>query len=139
MISKHTRGGLCTTGSIRYAKADNPYMKELYDPDDETSFKLATDANNLYGKAMTEPLPYGNFDWSNPSHITVDFIKGYDDEGEDCYSLEVDLEYPKQLHDKHNDYPLAPELTYVKTSSRSPCQVELYKNTHPSLPKMRIH
>ena len=94
MISKNIRGGLCTTGSIRYATANNPYMKELYNPNDETGYILATDANNLYGKAMTEPLPYGNFEWFNPSHITMDFIKDYDDEGEDCYILDVDLEYP---------------------------------------------
>ena len=25
------------------------------------------------------------------------------------YVLEVDLDYPKKLHDIHNDYPLAPE------------------------------
>ena len=43
---------------------------------------------------MTEPLPYGNFEWFNPSNITMDFIKDYDVESEDCYSLEVDLEYP---------------------------------------------
>ena len=83
MISKNIRGGLCTTGSVRYAKANNTYMNELYDPDAETILILATDANNLYGIAMAEPLPYGNFEWSNPSHITMDFIKGYDDEGED--------------------------------------------------------
>ena len=69
MISKNIRGGLCTTGSIRYAEANNLYMKELYDPNDETSFILATDASNLYGKAMTEPLPYGNSERFNPSHI----------------------------------------------------------------------
>ena len=72
MISKNIRGGLCTTGSIRYAKANNPYMEEIYDPDDETSSILATDANILYRKAMTEPLPYGNFERFNPSHITMD-------------------------------------------------------------------
>ena len=85
-------------------------MKELYIPRDETSYILATYANNLYGKAMTEPLPYGNFEWFIPSNITMDFIKDYDDEGEDCYILDVDLEYPTELHDKHNDYPVAPEL-----------------------------
>ena len=64
-------GGLCTTGSIRYAKANNPYMKELYDPSDETSSIWATDANHLYGKAMIEPLPYGNFEWCNPSKVKI--------------------------------------------------------------------
>ena len=38
MISKNIRGALCTIGSIRYVKANNPYKKESYDPDDETSF-----------------------------------------------------------------------------------------------------
>ena len=69
-------------------------MKELYDPNDQTSFVLATNANNLHGKAMTEPLPYGNSEWFNPSHIRMGCIGGYDNEGEDCHILEIDLEYP---------------------------------------------
>jgi hypothetical protein len=40
---------------------------------------------------MTEPLPYGNFEWFKPSLITTDFIKEYNNDGEDCYILEVDL------------------------------------------------
>ena len=86
---------------------------------------LATDANNLYGKGMTEPLPYGNFECLNPSHRTIDFMKDYSDEGEDCYILEADFEYPEKINDSHNDYPLAPELIYVKANSLSPYQVEL--------------
>ena len=89
MIRNNIRGGLCTIGSVRYVKANNPHMKELYNPDEETSFILATDANNLYGKAMTGPLPYGNFEWVNPVHIANDFVKYYDNDGEDCYILEV--------------------------------------------------
>ena len=95
MISKNIKGGLCTTGSIRSAKANNPYMQEYYNPDEETSFVLATDANNSYSKAMAEPLPYGNFEWFNPSHITNAFVKDYDNDGEDCYILEIYLEYPR--------------------------------------------
>ena len=45
------------------------------------------------------------------------------------------MECPKQLHDKHNDYPLAPELTNVKANSLSPYRIELHKTTHHSLPK----
>ncbi len=60
------------------------------------------DANNLYGWAMSRPLPYGGFKWVN--NMTTN--KGY--------ILEVDLEYPKELHKSHNDYPLAPERLAVK-------------------------
>ena len=35
-----------------------------------------------------------------------------DYEGQGCI-LEVDLEYPKELHDLHNDYPLAPERLHI--------------------------
>ena len=46
----------------RYAKANNPYL-QYYDPDKETSYILYLDANNLYGWAMSQPLPVGNFRW----------------------------------------------------------------------------
>ena len=88
---------------------------------------------------MTEPLPYGNFAWFNPPHITMDSTKGYDNEGEVCYILEIDLEYPIQLHTKHADCPLAPELTYVKANSLSPYQVELCKNLINYYLSMLIH
>ena len=77
--------------------------------------------------------------WLNPSYITNDFIKDYDNDGEDCYILETDLTYTKELHDKHNDYPLAPELTYVKVNSLSPYQVELYKKLINPCLKRLIH
>ena len=63
---------------------------------------------------MSKMLPYKNFRWVNenkffglnPLHIDAD-----DDTG---YILQVDLAYPKEIHELHNDYPLAPENTTIK-------------------------
>jgi hypothetical protein len=75
MIKNNIRGGLCTTGSIRSAQANNPYMNEEYDPNKETSYIIPFDANNSYGYAMSQPLPCGEYEWTNPANITLEFIK----------------------------------------------------------------
>ena len=64
-------------------------------------------ANNLYGHAMNRPLPYKDFKWVDS--ISIDTIVNYDGSRDVGYTLEVDLHYPKELHDLDNDYPLAPE------------------------------
>ena len=113
------RGGVSMI-SNRYGKANNKYM-ENYDPKEESEDITYLDANNLYGWGMSQKLPYKNFRWVNekkliglnPLHIDAD-----DDTG---YILQVDLEYPKELHESHNDYPLAPEaLTINKIDKLTP-------------------
>jgi hypothetical protein len=99
MIEKGIRGGICMAVT-RYAKANNIHLKD-YDPRKKKSYFRYWDANNLYGCAMSEPLPVQNFKW-----MTEDQFENWRDYP--CF-LEVDLEYPKDLHDLHNDYPLAPE------------------------------
>ena len=77
-----------------------------YKHDVISSYIMYLDANNLYGGGMSEKLPYAGFEWSNDIQNTEDILK-YDN-GTHGYILEVDLEYPKELHDEHADYPLAP-------------------------------
>ena len=85
---------------------------EDYDNDTISSYLTYPGANNLYGLAMCMKLPYGNLRWSNCIKTTDDVMK-YED-NDVGYFLDVDLHYPKHLHDYHKDYPLAPEIMSVK-------------------------
>ena len=101
------RGGVSMI-SNRYGKANNKYM-ENYNPDEESKFITYLDANNLYGWSMSQKLPYKNFHWLDETKL-VDFNPTQlDTEDDTGYILQVDFEYPKELHDADNDYPLAPE------------------------------
>ena len=61
---------------------------------------------------MSQALPTGGFEWvSHLNQEEVQTLEAYASEG---YILEVDLEYPKELHDAHNDYPLAPQRLEAK-------------------------
>ena len=105
MIEKGIRGGI-SNAFKRYAKANNKFMKD-FDPAEKSSFIVYLDANNLYGWAMSKPLPVGGFEWMNEKELK-NWERFVDKEGIGCI-LEVDLEYPVELHDFHNDFPLAPE------------------------------
>ena len=105
MIEKGIRGGI-SNAFKRYAKANNKFMKD-FDPAEKSSFIVYLDANNLYGWAMPKPLPVGGFEWMNEKELK-NWERFVDKEGIGCI-LEVDLEYPVELHDFHNDFPLAPE------------------------------
>lgn len=67
---------------------------------------------------MCQPLLTYDFKWMTEDQILeFDFIKNEPNIG---YILEVDLEYPKQFHDEHNDYPLCSETTKIDKESLSP-------------------
>ena len=78
-----------------------------YDPTKLSKSITYLDMNNLYGWAMSGYLPYGGFKWlKNVDGFDVNSIS---EKSSIRYVLEVDLEYPDELHVLHNDYPLAPE------------------------------
>ncbi|GFX28916.1 uncharacterized protein TNCV_3029591 [Trichonephila clavipes] len=105
-IEKGVRGGISQCCN-RYAIANNRYMSN-FNPDDEIKYLMYFDANNLYGYAMSKYLPLKDFVWSD-NDLTEQDILNLSDESDVGYILEVDLEYPSDLHDKHSDFPLAPE------------------------------
>ena len=101
-------------------------MKEDYDKSKPSSFISYLDANNLYGLAMCKKLPLNNFKW-HYNKIDEKKIMKYSDDDDVGYILEVDLEYPKELHDLHKDYPLAPEIMTVNENMLSSVQKEIHK------------
>ena len=108
-IEKGSIGGISYI-SKRYAKANNKYMSD-YDSNKPSAFITYLDKNDLYGWSMIEYLPYGEFEWlKNVDQFDVNSIN---EKSEIGYFLEVDLECPNELHELHNDYPLAPEKLVV--------------------------
>ena len=110
-IEKGMRGGISYIAN-RYGKANNKYMKE-YDDKAPLKYIMYLDANNLYGWAMSQYLPTGGFKWLTEKQINNLNLAKYQEDSNKGLILEVDLEYPKELHYLHNDYPLAAEKVKV--------------------------
>ena len=81
-------------------------METEFDSAEASKFISYLDANNLYGWAMSKQLPTSGFEW-----MTANELENW--KHLSCF-LEVDLEYPEDLHDLHNDYPLAPERIKIE-------------------------
>ena len=123
MIEAGLRGGMTQT-TRKKVEANNKNMGDDYDKKKESTYINYLDANNLYGLSMIQKLPYRNLKWDDK--ITEGDIINYNN-GRNGFILEVDLEYPKELHELHDDYPLAPEVMNVKANMLSEKQVEIYK------------
>lgn len=109
--------------SNRYDKANNPYVPG-FDSTQEKNYNMYLDANNLSGWAMSQPLSTHDFFWLMEQEIEELNVMSIPNDGEDGYTLEVDLEYPKELHDLHSAYPPAPETMKVTPNMLSPyCQL----------------
>ncbi|XP_071650745.1 uncharacterized protein [Temnothorax longispinosus] len=103
-VERGIRGGLSQC-SLRYARSNNRHVP-TYDSSQPTTYLMYYDVNNLYGWAMSKSLPYANFQWlDDPENFEVTTVPADSDVG---YILEVDLEYPRDLHDVHADLPLCP-------------------------------
>ena len=116
-IEKGLRGGISYIAN-RYGKANNKYMKE-YDEKAPSKYIMYLDANNLYGWAMSQYLPTGGFRWLSEDEINNFNLGKYEKDHNNGFIFEVDLGYPKNLHELHNDYPLAPEKVKVQNEMLS--------------------
>ena len=114
MFEKGIRGGISII-SNRYGEANNKYMGNRFNKNELNKYLMYLDANNLYGCAMSEKLPIHSFKWLTSGEMEKLFNNRVVQiwEKTPCI-LEVDLEYPENLHDLHNDYPFCPERVECK-------------------------
>ena len=106
-----------------------------FNPDYRTSWILFVDDNNLYGHALSQPLPRENFQFLSLKEIEeFDIAKtvATDNIG---FILDVDLMYPVYLHESHNDYPLAAEKVKITQDMLTPYSKSLI-NKHSSTEKL---
>ena len=122
MVEEGIRGGICHS-IHRYAKANNKYMNN-YDKNKESSYIQYLDANNFYGWAMSQKLPVNGFKWvKNTSKIYEEFTKNYDEDSHKGYILEVDVKYPRKLHDLHSDLPFLPKRMKIDKCKKLVCNL----------------
>ena len=109
-FKKETGGGISTI-TIRYGELNNPYMGDEYDHSKPTKYITYLDANNLYKWAISNPLITGGFKW-----MEEEDLKNWRDIP--C-TVEVDIEYQKELYHNHNECPLTAERLIIGTYSQS--------------------
>ena len=140
MVENGIRGGICEA-KLHYAEPNNVYMKH-YDESKESLYLQYYDANSLYAWAMTQKLPVGAFKLKkNILKSTKDFIINYDENNDKGYFLEVDVKYPKNLHDLHGDLPFLPERMKINKCSKLVCNLYDKKNyvVHTKLLKQALN
>ena len=100
-IEKGLRGGISYI-SNRHGGANNNYIAR-YDSSKPSKYVMYLDANNLYGYVMSQCLTTGGFRWMTQQQIQKLNVASCTEDIKKGMILEVDLEYPNELHELHND------------------------------------
>ncbi|VDO15181.1 unnamed protein product, partial [Brugia timori] len=130
--------------TVKLSKED-AVKKGIWNSKKHLSYILYLDANNLYGWALSKPLPVGEFfNYNNeknnvtepkPSDFTKETILNLEDNGDYGYTFIVDLEIPSELHKKFQDYPMLPEHYIPKEADLSDYQKKLIADEIGNKPK----
>ena len=129
MFEEGIRGRM-SQATHRYAKANNKYMNN-HDKNGESSYLEYSDANNLYGWAMSQKLPVRNFKWvekGNISKFNEVFIKNYDENSDKGYIFEVDVKYPEKIRMLHSDLAFLPERMNINKCTKLTCTIQNKEN-----------
>ena len=79
---------------------------------------------------MSQKLPKNGFKWINDvTEIDEKFIKNYDENSDKGYILDVDVKYPRKLHDLHSDLPFSPKRMKIAKCKKLVCNLRNKKKT----------
>ena len=130
---------MCIRDSVQ---ANNEYL-DNYNPEQESNYRMYWDAHNLYGWAMSQPLPYEDLNFEK--NIIPNNILETSDNNYVGHYVGCDLSYPEELHDKFKEYPpcpqnLTPDITWFSDFQQEVCKKvwmtnrETYSGTNKLFP-----
>ena len=70
---------------------------------------------------MSKKLPVNGFKWIDNNEINEDLIKN--ENNDKGYIFEVDVKYPKRLHELHSDLPFLPERMEINKCKKLVCNL----------------
>ena len=94
-----------------------------YNNNEESSFIQYLDPNNLYGWAMSKKIPVNGFKWADNDKVNEEFIKNHNKNDKKGYIFEVDVKYPKKLHELHSNLLLLPERMEINKCKKLVCNL----------------
>jgi hypothetical protein len=113
------RGGMVFVNQHQIA-ANTPRVPETFNPQEAFCDLMYVDANNLYGQALSMPLPQNGFRWMQQAELDQLDVLSYPVDGPEGCVLEVDMDYPPEVQDRTLDLPLAPERMTTHASMLTP-------------------
>lgn len=104
---RNVRGGL-VTANVHFATANNKYMDD-FDPTTDPQYLMQLDENNLYGFSMVHPIPLSDFRFLSAAELILFDPLTVPADSEIGYFVEVDVDFPPEIHDRLADLPFFPE------------------------------
>jgi len=128
IVENGIRGGFSGVLGRRFVKANNKQMED-FDQNKPSNYIMYLDANNLYGWAMSQKLPYNDFQWEDDEDYYLDIP-----DGRGCI-VECDLRYPRDAAEKTYKFPLAPVKASIKERQLSEYQKGLLETNNEKVGK----
>ena len=122
LLENNIRGGISSVMGDRYVRSD------------ENKKILYKDANKLYGRSMSQPLPFDEIKFDNNNKL--EDILNTPDDSDIGYFIEVDLKYPDNIKGKTRNFPFAPVNRKINPDNFSDYMKTIKPDTYTQTKKL---